>query len=82
MMFKRRLGPDPHAHGGTTGSVGAKGCPDIWELTDGSFAIIGIRKTKELQSILPPTATCGQDEEIVIVPRGVLIGARDDIPNE
>lgn len=79
-MFKKRVGPDPHANGNMTG--GAKGCPDIWEMEDGSFAIIGVRATNELQSLLPPTASCGYDEEIVILPRGFLIAAKKDIPNE
>ncbi len=79
-MFKKRLGPDPHANGTQTG--GAKGCPDIWELEDGSFAVIGKRATCVLQSFLPSTASCGHDEEIVILPRGLLVGAKGDIPNE
>lgn len=79
-MFKKRLGPDPHADGNMTG--GAVGCADIWELNDGSFAVIGIRRTKDLVSILPPTASCGYDEEIVVIPRGLLITAKKQIPNE
>jgi hypothetical protein len=79
-MFKRRLGSDPHANGETTG--GAAGCPDIWELEDGSFAVIGARRTEELGGLLPQTASCGQDEEIVLIPRKTLIGAKNYIPNE
>lgn len=79
-MFKKRLGPDPHANGTMTGGV--QGCPDIWELQDGSFAIIGIRNTSNLSPLLPPTASCGPDEEIVVIPRGILVKAKEDIPNE
>ena len=79
-MFKKRLGPDPHANRNMTG--GAKGCPDIWELEDGTIAVIGKRATVNLHSMLPPTASCGPDEEIVVLPRGLLIGAKKDIPNE
>nr|VFJ96494.1 MAG: hypothetical protein BECKH772B_GA0070898_1009216 [Candidatus Kentron sp. H]VFK02428.1 MAG: hypothetical protein BECKH772C_GA0070978_1009016 [Candidatus Kentron sp. H]VFK04036.1 MAG: hypothetical protein BECKH772A_GA0070896_103751 [Candidatus Kentron sp. H] len=78
-MFKKRLGPDPHANGDMT--PGIKGCPDIWELEDGTIAVIGKRVTANLQSMLPPTASCGPDEEIVVLPRGLLIGAKKDIPN-
>lgn len=78
-MFKRRIGPDPHANGETTSS--ANGCPDIWELEDGSFAIIGVRKTKDLIGSLPDTAGCGPDEEIVIIPRKTLLRGKKDIPN-
>lgn len=78
-MFKKRIGPDPHADGNMTG--GAAGCPDIWELEDGSFAIIGARKTNELDSLLPDTASRGDDEEIIVIPRTTLIRAKMDIPN-
>ena len=76
-MFKRRVCPDPHANGNMTG--GAKGCPDIWELKDGTFAVIGKRVTADLQSMLPPTASCGPDEEIVVLPRGLLVSAKKRI---
>jgi hypothetical protein len=36
----KRIGPDPHANGAK--SAGCDGCPDIWELDNGDFAIIGI----------------------------------------
>jgi len=78
-MFKRRLGLDPHANGETTGA--ARGCPDIWELEDGSFMVIGARKTRELGTALPPSASCGHDEEIVVIPRKTLIRAKNDIPD-
>jgi hypothetical protein len=79
-MFKRRIGPDPHEGGGSTSS--AVGCPDIWELEDGSFMVIGVKKTSELISLLPPSASCGPDEEIVIIPRKTLTAAKNDIPTE
>ncbi len=78
MHFLRRIGPDPHA--GKVETPNLSGCPDIWELDDGSFAVIGRRATNELRSGLPPTAGCGPDEEIIIVPRGTLVEARGDIP--
>jgi len=79
-FFKKRIGEDPHANGEDTPA--ANGCPDIWELSDGNFAVIGIRKTKEYLSSLPETAGCGHDEEIVIIPRKLLVNAKKDIPNE
>jgi len=79
-MFKQRIGEDPHKN--NEASVGANGCPDIWELNDGNFAVIGIRKTSELSQILPETANCGYDEEIVVVPRKLLVNAKNFIPNE
>lgn len=76
-MFLKRIGPDPHANGAK--SAGGDGCPDIWELANGDFAIIGIDMTDEVKHKLPPTAGCGQDERIVRLPRNVLMNARHDI---
>ncbi|MCE8191003.1 hypothetical protein JFY64_02490 [Porphyromonas gingivalis] len=79
-MFKKRIGPDPHVNGRLTSS--ANGCPDIWELEDGDFAVIGVRRTEELKNVLPLTASCGMDEEIVVIPRKTLVLAKKDIPND
>ncbi len=79
MKFVRRLGPDPHANG--TQTAAAKGCPDIFELDTGDFAIIGRDVTAEALSELPPTASCGPDERIIVIPRRTLIGAKPDIPD-
>jgi hypothetical protein len=78
-MFKRRIGLDPHRDG--AGTAGASGCPDIWELDDGNFAVIGREETSLLQPHLPPTAGCGPDERIVVIPRSLLIHARDFVPD-
>lgn len=78
-MFLRRLGPDPHANGAQ--SVGCRGCPDIWELESGDFAVIGIDITDKAKMKLPPTAGCGPDERIIFIPRNLLVKAKSDIPN-
>jgi hypothetical protein len=78
-MFAKRIGPDPHANGPK--SVGGDGCPDIWELDTGDYAIIGIDITATAKPKLPPTAGCGPDERIVLLPRNLLVGAKRDIPN-
>jgi hypothetical protein len=78
-MFLRRLGPEPHANGAQ--SAGGQGCPDIFELSDGDFAVIGIDMTETAISKLPPSAGCGPDERIVRVPRRTLLLAKGDIPN-
>ena len=78
-MFLRRLGPDPHANGAQ--SVGCRGCPDIFELESGDFAIIGIDITAAAVPNLPATAGCGPDERIVFIPRNLLVKAKTDIPN-
>ncbi len=79
IAFQRRIGPDPHANGAKTSSL--NGCPDIWELTDGDFAVIGPDITAVV-SPLPDTAGCGPDERIVRLPRRILVGARASIPQQ
>lgn len=79
MNILRRLGPDPHANG--VQSVALSGCPDILELDNGDYAIIGIDVTSQLHSKLPPTVGCGPDEKIVRIPRKTLLLAKADIPS-
>jgi hypothetical protein len=79
-MFLRRLGLDPHANGAK--SVACNGCPDIWELENGDFAIIGIDITAVAIPKLPPSAGCGPDERIIRLPRELLVKAKRDIPDE
>jgi hypothetical protein len=76
--FLRRLGPDPHAGGSRT--IALHGCPDIFELQSGDFAVIGIDITAAASPKLPPSAGCGPDERIVLVPRKTLVLAKSDIP--
>ena len=78
-MFKRRLGPDPHANGATTASL--SGCPDILELESGDFAVIGVDITEAAGQRLLFGASCGLDERIVQIPRLTLVQAKADIPN-
>ena len=80
LEFLRRIGPDPHAGGVRT--IALHGCPDIWELADGDFAVIGIDITDAFKAKLPPTAGCGPDERIVRIPRNLLVDAKPDIPNQ
>ena len=77
-MFTKRLGPDPHANGQQT--PGCRGCPDIFELDNGDFAIIGADITSAA-GLLPPSAGCGPDERIVRIPRKTLVRAKADIPD-
>ena len=78
-MFFRRIGPDPHANGARTHAC--SGCPDIWELEDGDFAVIGTDLT-EATKLLPPSASCGPDERMVRIPRKTLVLAKPDIPDQ
>jgi hypothetical protein len=79
MIFVRRIGPDPHANGSQTFAL--KGCPDIWELDGGDFAVIGTDIT-DISDQLPPSASCGPDERIIRIPRKTLVLAKPDIPDD
>lgn len=84
IFFKKRCGADPHSLPEVIqagGSVAADGCPDIWELSNGDFAVIGVRKTREFLHLLPESAGCGLDEEIVLVPKVVMANAKKDLPD-
>lgn len=78
MNFVKRLGPDPHAGGARTYAL--SGCPDIWELDDGDFAVIGADITQAALA-LPSSASCGPDELMVRIPRKTLVLAKPDIPD-
>ena len=78
-MFLRRLGPDPHANGAKTAAL--SGCPDILELENGDFAIIGTDITAAAKERMFLTANCGPDERVVRIPRATLLAARVDIPD-
>lgn len=77
MEFVRRLGPGPDARGSLNNAT----CPDIFELRDGRFAVIGTDMTDELKGLLPADASCGPDERIVVVTRETLVLAKTDIPD-
>ncbi|MEU6356454.1 hypothetical protein ABZ896_45305 [Streptomyces sp. NPDC047072] len=73
----RRLGASPRERGSTTGAT----CPDIFELADGNFAIIGTDVTDSLDSQLPPDAARADYERIVVITRETLLRAKADIPD-
>jgi len=81
LKIKKRCGKDPHTLPEGKKSIAANGCPDVFELENGDFAIIGVRVTSVLKANLPESAGCGDDEEIVYVPRHVLANAKQDIPD-
>lgn len=80
ITFLRRLGPNPHANGEQT--PGAYGCPDIFELEGGDFAVIGADITLMAAAQLTFGANCGPDEKIVRIPRRILVAAKTDIPDK
>lgn len=77
-MFIRRIGPSSPERAVTCQNT--YGCPDIWELEGGDFAVIGTDMTAQADK-LPPSAGCALDERIVRIPRKLLVQAKAHIPN-
>ncbi|MDQ1035730.1 hypothetical protein QFZ75_002146 [Streptomyces sp. V3I8] len=73
----RRLGASPRDRG----SAGGANCPDIFELSDGRFAIIGTDLTDSLDEDLPRDASRADYERIVVITRETLLRAKADIPD-
>ena len=73
----RRLGTVPKMRESRSGET----CPDIFELSDGNYAIIGTEATAALDSHLPPDAARADYERIVVITRDTLIHAKKDIPD-
>lgn len=77
MKIVRRIGASPRERGSMSGET----CPDIFELSDGNFAVIGTEATAELDDLLPSDAARADYERIVIVSRETLVRAKEDIPD-
>ncbi|MFE2584150.1 hypothetical protein [Streptomyces sp. NPDC059378] len=77
MKIVRRIGVPPSARGSASGA----NCPDVFELSDGNFAVIGTEATEALDGELPTDASRADYERIVIVSRETLIRAKADIPD-
>jgi hypothetical protein len=76
VLIVRRLGRTPKQRG----SLDAMTCPDIFELADGRFAVIGTDMTERLSPLLPEDAGCASYERIVVITRETLLHAKADIP--
>ena len=77
LRITRRLGATPQERG----SANNCSCPDIFELADGRFAVIGTDLTTELNGILPADASRAHYERIVVITRETLLRAKVDIPD-
>jgi hypothetical protein len=73
----RRVGASPRERG----SVSGQSCPDIFELSNGDFAVIGREATTELDPELPSDAARADYERIVVITRETLVRAKRDIPD-
>ncbi|MEV0438188.1 hypothetical protein AB0I84_02920 [Streptomyces spectabilis] len=77
MNILRRIGASPRERGSATGQT----CPDIFELSNGDFAVIGTEMTAALTGVLPADAGRADYEGIVVISRETLIRAKADIPD-
>ncbi|EGG44744.1 MULTISPECIES: hypothetical protein [Streptomyces] len=77
MKIVRRIGASPRERGSATG----QSCPDIFELNDGNFAVIGTEATAQLDAELPPDASRADYERIVVITRDTLLRAKAQIPD-
>ncbi|WP_327661147.1 MULTISPECIES: hypothetical protein [unclassified Streptomyces] len=77
MKIVRRIGVPPRDRGSASGA----NCPDLFELSDGNFAVIGTEATADLKDELPSDAGVADYERIVIVSRETLVRAKGDIPD-
>jgi hypothetical protein len=77
MRAVRRLGKTPAELGNTTG---VSGSPDILELDDGAFAVIGVDITDQVGDLSVLAARCAPNERVVRVPRNTLVAAKNDMP--
>ncbi|MDL2075673.1 hypothetical protein QNN03_04405 [Streptomyces sp. GXMU-J15] len=77
MKIVRRLGATPRERGSASGQT----CPDIFELENGDFAVIGTDVTEEFDGKLPADAGRADYERIVMITRETLLRAKRDIPD-
>ncbi|MFE2062843.1 hypothetical protein ACFXDH_10600 [Streptomyces sp. NPDC059467] len=77
MKIVRRIGASPRERGSVSGQT----CPDIFELQNGDFAVIGTDRTETLEAVLPADAARADYERIVVISRETLLRAKNDIPD-
>jgi hypothetical protein len=73
--IRRRVGIPPSLRGSASNCT----CPDIFELADGNFAIIGTNRTDELRGRLPADAGVAEYESIVVITRDTMLAAVKDL---
>jgi hypothetical protein len=71
----RRVGLSPIARG----SASTATCPDIFELADGNFAVVGTDRTGDMRNLLPSDAGVASYEKIVVITRETLMAAVNDL---
>jgi hypothetical protein len=74
-MFIKRLGGNKQNL-----CEGGYHCPQILEMENHDFAVVGTDITDEAIPAMPPGAGVGPKERVIRVPRQVFIAARAEIP--
>jgi hypothetical protein len=74
-MFLRRLG-----HSRNKLCEGGYYCPQVLELVDGDFAVVGQDMTEAAKTSMPPGPGVGPGERVVRVPRSVIVAIKAEIP--
>ena len=74
-MFLKRLGGN-----GANLCEGGHRCPQILEMENRDFAVVGEDITDVAAPALPPGPGVGPTERVIRVPRQVFIAARAEIP--
>jgi hypothetical protein len=74
-MFLRRLGHNSNKH-----CEGGYYCPQVLELADGDFAVVGQDMTETAKPAMPPGPGVGPGERVVRVPRRVFLAIKSEIP--
>ncbi|MGY0024611.1 hypothetical protein [Streptomyces sp. cg35] len=77
MKIVRRIGDAPRLRGCASG----ESCPDVFELSDTNFAVIGTDATESFRGRLPGGVTLGPGERLVVVTRATLVSAKRDLPD-
>lgn len=54
-------------------------CPDIWELSNGDFVVVGRDATAAYHGRLPDGLNVGPDERLVVIPRSVMKSAAEGL---
>ena len=73
-MFLRRLGQK------RTLCATGYNCPQILELTNGDFVVVGTDITEEAAKAMPAGPGIGPKERAVRIPRLVMVEVRSEIP--
>jgi hypothetical protein len=74
-MFIRRLGQNDENR-----CESGHRCPQILEMGNGDFAVVGTDITTQAVAAMPPGPGVGPEERVIRIPRNVLIAAKADIP--